>query len=290
MIAPGGSLEQPFQVTNRSAHRVTLTGLRLSRNAQGAFTTQGPRFPAHIDPGHRLQLALRVRPTHMGVLRTALLLDFDAPAAPSFAVGRLVTAWCGDRTHEDILAPSRPYEKKRRRRRPGRVGPPDLDGERPPGADRRFQVPLPPYDIPRHLRRTPQASLPALLADLRARLPAAYADFFSTLLWIEELGMEADIRSYDMERARMQPEGAFLALQLVPAIAVQDAVRPHAAKRSELASTLHEDDRRQLAAKARREKPQGSLRFRREAARLGEQLRRWIALAPTMHRRRVPWE
>ena len=218
MIAPGGSLEQPFQVTNRSAHRVTLTGLRLSRNAQGAFTTQGPRFPAHIDPGHRLQLALRVRPTHMGVLRTALLLDFDAPAAPSFAVGRLVTAWCGDRTHEDILAPSRPYEKKRRRRRPGRVGPPDLDGERPPGADRRFQVPLPPYDIPRHLRRTPQASLPALLADLRARLPAAYADFFSTLLWIEELGMEADIRSYDMERARMQPEGAFLALH-VPGLA-----------------------------------------------------------------------
>ena len=89
---------------------------------------------------------------------------------------------------------------------------------------------------------------------------------------------------------RLIGAGAFLALQLVPAIAVQDAVRQDVAKRSELASTLHEDDRKQLAAKAKREKPQGPARLRREAARLGEQLRRWIALAPTMHRRRVPWE
>jgi hypothetical protein len=85
-------------------------------------------------------------------------------------------------------------------------------------------------------------------------------------------------------------EGAFLALQLVPAIAVQDAVRPSAAKRSDLASTLHEEDRKQLAAQARRDKPKGSERFRREAARVGDQLRRWIMLAPTMHRRRIPWE
>ena len=79
---------------------------------------------------------------------------------------------------------------------------------------------------------------------------------------------------------RLIGEGAFLALQLVPAIAVQDAVRPNAAKRSELASTLHEDDRKQLAAKAKREKPQGPQRLRREAARLGEQFRRWIAARP----------
>jgi glycosyl transferase family 25 len=85
-------------------------------------------------------------------------------------------------------------------------------------------------------------------------------------------------------------EGAFLALQLVPAIAVQDAVLPKAVRRSELASTLHEDDRRQIAEKTKGEKPKGSERVWREAGRLGEQLRRWIRLAPTMHRRRVPWE
>jgi glycosyl transferase family 25 len=85
-------------------------------------------------------------------------------------------------------------------------------------------------------------------------------------------------------------EGAFLALQLVPAIAVQDTVRPNAAKRSELASILHEEDRKQLAAKAKRDKPKGFERLRREAGRLGDQLRRWIRLSPKMHRRRVPWE
>jgi glycosyl transferase, family 25 len=85
-------------------------------------------------------------------------------------------------------------------------------------------------------------------------------------------------------------EGAFLALQLVPAIAVQDTMRQGTAKRSELASTLHEEDRMQIAAEAKRDRPKGSKRLRREAERLGEQLRRWIRLWPTMHRRRVPWE
>jgi len=85
-------------------------------------------------------------------------------------------------------------------------------------------------------------------------------------------------------------EGAFLALQLVPAIAVQDTMRPNAEKHSELASVLHEDDRKQLAAKAKREKPKGFERLRREARRLAEQWRRWIRLSPKMHRRRVPWE
>jgi glycosyl transferase family 25 len=85
-------------------------------------------------------------------------------------------------------------------------------------------------------------------------------------------------------------EGAFLALQLVPAIAVQDTVRPNSTQRSELASTLHEGDRKQNAAKAKQDKPKGSQRFLREAERLGEQLRRWIRLTPTMHRRRIPWE
>ncbi len=54
-------------------------------------------------------------------------------------------------------------------------------------------------------------------------------------------------------------EGEIRALQLVPAIAVQDTMRPDAAARRELASTLHEEDRKRLAERVRA----------REAARTG---------------------
>jgi glycosyl transferase, family 25 len=85
-------------------------------------------------------------------------------------------------------------------------------------------------------------------------------------------------------------EGEIRALQLVPAIAVQDTMHPDATARRVLTSTLHEDDRKRLAEKRRREKPGGLERWRREARRLADQLRRWIRLAPTMRRRRIPWE
>ncbi len=84
--------------------------------------------------------------------------------------------------------------------------------------------------------------------------------------------------------------GAIVALQLVPAIAVQDTMRPDAAPRRDLASTLHEEDRRGIAARARREKPRGPERWRREAARLVDQIARWTRLAPTMRRGRIAWE
>jgi glycosyl transferase, family 25 len=83
-------------------------------------------------------------------------------------------------------------------------------------------------------------------------------------------------------------EGAVKALQLVPAIVVQDIVRDDIPRRRELATTLTDDER--IRAAAQREKPRGLARWRREARRLADQFRRWIRLAPSMHRRRVPWE
>jgi len=84
--------------------------------------------------------------------------------------------------------------------------------------------------------------------------------------------------------------GAVAALQLVPAIVVQDGIHPNPAARRELASTLHEDDRKRLAERMRREKPRGWTRWRREALRLIEQIQRWTRLLPWMRRGRIPWE
>jgi glycosyl transferase family 25 len=85
-------------------------------------------------------------------------------------------------------------------------------------------------------------------------------------------------------------DGSVEALQLVPAIAVQDNLWPDAKSRVGLGTTLHEEDRKRLAALARRNKPTGIRRLRREARRVADQLLRWLRLSPTMYRRRVPWE
>jgi hypothetical protein len=69
---------------------------------------------------------------------------------------------------------------------------------------------------------------------------------------------------------------------------MQDVARDDVPRRRELATTLNDDDR--MRAAAQREKPRALARWRREARRLADQIRRWIRLAPSMHRRRVPWE
>ncbi len=79
------------------------------------------------------------------------------------------------------------------------------------------------------------------------------------------------------------------ALQLVPAIAVQDNVHRNADARAGLASTLHDSDRKAIAARRKRQKPTGLERLQKEARRLAEQAVRVIRLAPTQHRRRIPF-
>jgi hypothetical protein len=208
IISSGSTDVQPFKITNRSQQAVSLTRLRFSHNTQNFFSVlDAQHLPVWIDPGYETQVSLQVQPIHMGVLRTTLFFDFESPQAPAFSIGRLVTTRCGNRTYEDIIAPTRPY------------GSDVIEGERPPGTQDRFQVDLRPFAIPQSLRQLPRESLQAHFDGLRAGLPGTYSQFFSSLLWIEEMGMEVDIRTYDMDRARMQPcEGRFLALH-VPGLA-----------------------------------------------------------------------
>jgi helicase MOV-10 len=218
IISSGSADVQPFKITNRSQQAVSLTRLRFSHNTQNFFSVlDAQHLPVRIDPGYETQVSLQVQPIHMGVLRTTLFFDFESPQAPAFSIGRLVTTRCGNRTYEDIIAPTRPYERNRRRRA-RQYGPDVIEGERPPGTQDRFKVDLGPFAVPQSLRQLPRESLPAHFDGLRAGLPGTYAQFFSSLLWVEEMNMEVDIRAYDMDRARMRPEGRFLALD-VPGLA-----------------------------------------------------------------------
>lgn len=78
-------------------------------------------------------------------------------------------------------------------------------------------------------------------------------------------------------------------LQLDPAAVVQDNMRPDAAARAALGTTLHEPDRARLAETARREKPRGLARWVREAGRFQRQIRRWLRFVGRYRRERVEW-
>jgi hypothetical protein len=81
--------------------------------------------------------------------------------------------------------------------------------------------------------------------------------------------------------------GEVVAYQLMPAIVVQDNLRP-ASARAHLATTLHEPDRAALAEAARGAKPRGE-RMRREAARLLGQIADAVRARTTCLRIRPDW-
>jgi glycosyl transferase family 25 len=84
-------------------------------------------------------------------------------------------------------------------------------------------------------------------------------------------------------------EGRLEVWQLDPAAVVQDNMRPDAAARAALGTTLHEQDRARLAQAARRGKPRGVARLVREAQRFKEQIRRFARFVGRYRRERVNW-
>ncbi len=81
--------------------------------------------------------------------------------------------------------------------------------------------------------------------------------------------------------------GEIVAYQLLPAIVVQDNLRPGA--RAGLATTLHEPDRAALAKATRSAKPRGMQRMRREASRLATQFADALRARTTCRRLRPDW-
>ena len=88
-----------------------------------------------------------------------------------------------------------------------------------PDSKLRYPVPLKDYHIPFQLRLglnqgKPSEELSALLEqELGLQMPQ-YPQKFASLLHIEELQMEVDIRHYDMEDMILTPEGQFLVLKV----------------------------------------------------------------------------
>jgi glycosyl transferase, family 25 len=93
---------------------------------------------------------------------------------------------------------------------------------------------------------------------------------------------------FTMFGRRAIESGLVKALQLTPAVAIQQHLRPEENSANNLPSTLA-DLRERRGSRYRRSRVGTREKICHEAHRLVDQFRRFIRLAPTMRRRRIPW-
>jgi hypothetical protein len=217
ITSQGDSIEQEFCIKNISQARGVVTNFsaaRLSHNHHSSFTIL-PYNPLLLGSGQEISLKLNCRPRHVGMLRTTLFFDFLSHDNQNFTIGRMISIRCGDAEIEDLLRPTCPYMRVRK----GRVrkyGKNMIEGKKPPGSQVKFAVGLDEFEIQQSLRTlaSNREQLREMFQALKDGLPHTYGELFSKLLWVEEMSMEVDIRAFDMDRARMAKEGAYLALEV----------------------------------------------------------------------------
>ncbi|KAL3507870.1 hypothetical protein ACH5RR_033252 [Cinchona calisaya] len=169
-----------------------------------------------LQPGRTLKIWLSCKPKGIGLHTSAV----------HFSVGddtieRLVFIMAEDNISQS-LASGRPFNRLRKKKHsvvdvfsdePFVVG---SHPNRTPG--RAYRNRLPTYPIPKHIRNLiEQKQIPDVIIDGLTK--ENYISYFQTLLVLEEIKMEEDMRDYDMERITMKSKGfQFLSLN-VPGLA-----------------------------------------------------------------------
>eukprot|EP01018_Ginkgo_biloba_P016695 Gb_16361 [translate_table: standard] len=172
------------------------------------------RFPGVsgvIESGKQLPIWLSCTPKEIGQHRTSIVFEFQ-----NLRIDRSALLLVEDEVAQQ-LAPKQPYSKPHRRRARNFteyvIGvPPPLPVPASASRKKLFQFP-----IPDHLRNCVEMNeIPGILE--KGLSPKTYINYFSTLLHLEEIQMEEDIREYDMQKVTMRSSGGFLALK-VPGLA-----------------------------------------------------------------------
>ncbi|KDP40205.1 hypothetical protein JCGZ_02203 [Jatropha curcas] len=164
-----------------------------------------------LQPNETLTIWLNCKPKEIGLYTSVVHFD-----AGDDRIERVVFLLAEDKISRS-LASKRPYSKSTRKKQ--FTVDTFVAGSRPLRAvGRPSKNRLPRYDIPKQVResieskQTPDAITEGLIR-------GNYAIYFKTLLMMEEIQMEEDMRTYDMENVGMRKErGDFLSL-VVPGLA-----------------------------------------------------------------------
>eukprot|EP00026_Physarum_polycephalum_P000193 Phypoly_transcript_00193.p1 GENE.Phypoly_transcript_00193~~Phypoly_transcript_00193.p1 ORF type:complete len:940 (+),score=127.19 Phypoly_transcript_00193:1526-4345(+) len=193
-VQVGTTVSRNFIITNTAAGRRTLTACELVRKvtslqlSDSQHVCGGLRTHSIPGSGGSYSITLTCQARDLGYIRDVLIFRFHG-----FNIYRYLTIHV-DSPGSAVLAPTAPYRR-----------PPPVHKEVPAEIVPGVPLELPPAINP--YKQLPHYSIPAkLVADLNRGTPprlgvlgtANYITYFSTLLHIEEIQMEVDIRQYDM--------------------------------------------------------------------------------------------
>ncbi|WCJ23821.1 P-loop containing nucleoside triphosphate hydrolases superfamily protein [Euphorbia peplus] len=163
-----------------------------------------------IYPGDTLTIWLNCVPKEIGMYTTIVHFDIGGDI-----VERVVFVLAEDKISQSLVS-TKPYSRAARKKQFTVES--FVAGSRPAGkGGRSFKNRLPRYDIPKEIRELIGSEhIPDVIMEGVSK--ANYANFFKTLLVMEELQLEEDMSVYGMESVRMRKKGNLLSL-VVPGLA-----------------------------------------------------------------------
>ncbi|KAG6732868.1 hypothetical protein I3843_01G191100 [Carya illinoinensis] len=165
-----------------------------------------------LQPGETLTVWVSCKPEKIGLHTTVVYFDVE-----SERIERVVFILVDDKISES-LASSRPYSRSRKKKQVI-VDSAFVAGVRPPRkVERYLKNRLPRYDIPKDVRALLQSKqIPDAVNE--GLTPENYTYFFKNLIMMEEIQLEEDMRSYDMECVTLRKRGKQFLSLVVPGLA-----------------------------------------------------------------------
>ncbi|KAH9303784.1 hypothetical protein KI387_008188, partial [Taxus chinensis] len=187
----------PFSVDNLEGK---IKSMKISQLDTDSISSVGG--PWLIEPTHCLSIDLSCVVNDIGLHRSSILFEFQDQK-----IKQNVTLLAEDDVSAQ-LAPQEPYSKLRKRksrsfRRIVRGVPPPVPS---------FTNILNAYPIPPDLKKIDDKNLPEVLKEGLSL--ETYSNYFSTLLYLEELKMQEDMSAYDMHDVTMSSSGEYLVLKV----------------------------------------------------------------------------
>ncbi|CAH2038844.1 unnamed protein product [Thlaspi arvense] len=165
-----------------------------------------------LEPGDTLTIWVSCKPKDIGLHNAVVTVDYEGER-----VERVIFLLAEDKISSSLTS-RRPYSRSKRAPKKDFAVDNYVTGARPiKEVERRFKNRLPRYEIPKEIREMIERK--EVPDELDQGLTAKnYANYYKTLLIMEELQLEEDMRAYDMENVSMRRRGFYLSLE-VPGLA-----------------------------------------------------------------------
>jgi helicase MOV-10 len=227
MVEKGKAHDIVFTIISSSSEDdgvVTLQDITLGGGMAKSFQLLAkPSLDMQLLPFENFKFTVRFLSKGTGVYRTTLkFLMTRNSQSETCTMARYIKVRSGDAVLQEKLKPTKPYKKKRRRAKLPKasgevVQPPKSTSGALPSI---LQKRLPKYYAPKLIQRIIEKG--EVETELQGLLPKDsvedYAEFWQTMLWASEHQAKRDMSFFDLEDARLVPEGRYFLLR-VPGLA-----------------------------------------------------------------------